>query len=133
MTKRVGIVVLFIAAAVYDGVLGVVFLLAPGWAFARFGVTPPNHMGYVQFPAAVLLVFAALFAAVARAPERNRDLIPYGMGLKVSYCVVVFGHWLAAGIPGMWKPFAVIDLVFLTLFAWAYAALRPSGEPVTEV
>jgi len=28
------------------------------------------------------------------------------------------------GIPGMWKPFAVIDVVFLVLFAWAYARLR---------
>jgi hypothetical protein len=27
----------------------------------------------------------------------------------------------------MWKPFAVIDLVFFALFAWAYARLRSRG------
>jgi len=35
----------------------------------------------------------------------------------------VFYHWFSAGLPGMWKPFAVCDLVFLALFVLAYAAL----------
>ena len=43
--------------------LGLVFLLSPGWVFHAFAVTPPNHMGYVQFPAALLIVFAIMFAA----------------------------------------------------------------------
>ena len=47
----------------------------------------------------------------------------YGIGLKVSYCGVVFWHWFTAGIPSMWKPFAVADLVFLVLFVWAYLRL----------
>jgi len=84
-----------------------------------------NHFGYAQFPGALLIVFALMYLAIARRPVANRNLIPYGMLLKVSYCGVVFYHWLSAGIPGMWKPFAVIDLVFLILFAWAYRAIPP--------
>jgi hypothetical protein len=38
------------AAALYGGILGVAVLLAPGLALERFGVTPPNHAGDVQFP-----------------------------------------------------------------------------------
>jgi hypothetical protein len=121
---------LFAVAAVYDGLLGLAFLCAAPPLFARFEVTPPNHFGYVHFPAALLIVFALLFVAVARRPYENRNLIPYGMLLKVSYCGVAFYHWFSAGIPSIWKPFAVLDLLFLAAFAWAYAALArpPVGD-----
>ena len=125
---------LFIVAAAYDGLLGAAFLVASPALFEWCDVTPPNHPGYVQFPAALLIVFALMFLAVAVNPAGNRNLIPYGILLKLSYCGVVLYHWLTAGIPGMWKPFCVIDLVFLILFVWAWAALRGvnarSGEPV---
>ncbi|MDD4050292.1 MAG: hypothetical protein PHR28_00155 [candidate division Zixibacteria bacterium] len=114
---------LFVVAALYDGVLGIVFLLAGGDVFAWYGVTPPNHFGYVQFPGALLIVFGLMFLAVARNPVANRNLIPYGILLKISYCGVVFYYWFRTGLPNMWKPFAVFDLVFLVLFIWAYTAL----------
>jgi hypothetical protein len=124
MKKDVGIRVLFLVAAVYDGALGLLFLFSPEAVFDWFEVTPPNHVGYVQFPAALLVVFAILFLAIVRSPARNRGLIPYGILLKVSYCGVVAYHWFGAGIPFMWKPFAVADLGFAVLFVWAYGALR---------
>jgi hypothetical protein len=111
---------LFFVAALYDGLLGLAFLVAADWIFQAAHVTPPNHFGYVQFPGAILMVFAVMFLAVARRPRENRGLIPYGMLLKVSYCGVVGYHWLAGGIPSLWKPFVVIDLVFLILFFLAY-------------
>ncbi len=119
---------LFLVAAVYDGLLGLVGLFGTEWFFQTFGVTPPNHPGYVQFPAALLVVFALMFVAVARHPAKNRDLIPYGMLLKVSYSGVVIYHWVAVGLPWVWKPFAVIDVVFLVLFVWAYAQLRSPAK-----
>ena len=111
------------------GVLGVAFLIAGGAIFDWFGVTPPNHPGYVQFPAALLVVFAIMFAAIARNPAGNRDLIPYGMLLKVAYCGVVFRHWFAGGLPDMWKPLCIADLVFLVLFVWAWKSLRGADGP----
>ncbi len=124
MKNKPMITVLFVIAALYDGSLGIAFLVVGGGIFQWFGVPPPNHPGYVQFPAALLVVFALMFLAVARNPVKNRGLIPYGMLLKVSYCGVVFFHWFTSGIPGMWKPFAIFDLVFFFLFAWAYVALQ---------
>lgn len=115
--------VLFSIAALYDGILGLMFLFSPYFVFDLFEITPPNHPGYVQFPAALLIVFAFIFLAIARRPKQNRNLIPYGMLLKVSYCGVVFWYWSTAGIPSMWKPFAVADLVFLALFIWAWLRL----------
>ena len=58
MKTPVWIPILFGLAALYDGLLGLLFLLAPGYPFQLFSVVPPNHLGYVQFPAAVLLIFA---------------------------------------------------------------------------
>jgi hypothetical protein len=83
----------------------------------------------VQFPAALLVVFALMFLAVARDPERNRNLIPYGILLKVAYCGIVTYYWIVTGVPDMWKPFAAADFAFLVGFAWAYAALgRPPSR-----
>lgn len=118
---------LFIIAALYDGVLGIIFLFTSGRVFEAYGTIPPNHPGYVQFPAALLLIFAIMFAAIARDPIHNRRLIPYGIMLKLSYCGIVFFHWLDGGISGMWKPFAIFDLVFLVLFALAFSALGKSS------
>lgn len=125
MKNLIWVRVLFAIAAIYDLALGVFFLVAAPWAYETAGVTPPNHWGYIHFPAALLIVFGFMFFAIAARPNQNRNLIPYGVGLKVAYCAVVFGHWFAAGLPGMWKPFAVVDLVMAVLFLWAYAALRP--------
>ncbi len=115
---------LFSVAALYEGLLGVTFLFGGGALFQWFGVTPPNHLGYVQFPAALLVVFAIMFMTIAANPVRNRNLILYGILLKVSYCGVVLFHWLTAGIPSMWKPFCLFDFVFLIAFAWAWVALQ---------
>ena len=119
---------LFIVAALYDGILGVVFLLAGPAVFRWFAVTPPNHWGYIQFPAALLLIFAIMFAMIAAAPVANRNLIPYGMLVKLSYSGLTFYHWAMAGVPTMWKPFAVIDVIFLALFAWSYLRLRATRD-----
>jgi uncharacterized membrane protein YfcA len=120
MKTKAAIPALFLVAAVYDGLLGLAFLLLAGDIFAWFNVTPPNHPGYIQFPALLLIAFAAMYGAIARNPVANRNLIPFGMLLKVAYCGVVFGYWLRGGIPNLWKPGAVADLVFLALFYAAY-------------
>ncbi len=123
MKKQPAIIWLFIVAALYDGILGLAFLFASQAVFQWFNVTPPNHIGYAQFPGALLLVFGLMYLAVAKNPIENRNLIPYGILLKVSYCGIVFYHWFSAGIPNMWKPFAIVDLFFLALFFWAYSAI----------
>jgi len=114
---------LFAVAAAYDGAIGLALLFAMASVLGWFGVALPNHPGYLQFPAALMLVFAAMFVQVARDPFRNRILIPYGILLKVSYCAVAFFHWFAGELPSVWKLLAVIDLVFLPLLVWAYSDL----------
>jgi hypothetical protein len=120
--------VLFWLACLYDGGLGALFLAAPRWAFNACGTPLPNHLGYVQFPAALLLVFGLMFATVALQPRAHRDLIVYGVLLKFSYSSIALAYWAAEGIPFMFKPFAIIDLVFLVLFLWAYGSIGSTTE-----
>ncbi len=124
---------LFWIAALYDGVLGLLFIIAPGYPYELFGVTPPNHMGYVQFPAALLLIFALIFINIARDPVANRGLIIYGILLKAAYCGVCGWYWIATGLPGMWKPFCIVDLLMGLLFILAYGKLPAAGSRRGEV
>lgn len=111
---------MFIVAGLYDGILGIAFLFFPMGIFEAYHVTPPNHVGYVQFPALLLIIFAAMFFRIASDPVRQRELIPYGVALKLAYSGLVFGHQLAGGIPSMWMLWAWADLVFMLLFIAAW-------------
>jgi hypothetical protein len=126
MKSRTSIAGLFYVAGAYDAILGIVFLLFAFPIYDWFEIPRPNHIGYVQFPAALLIVFGLMFFSIARDPIRNRNLVPYGVLLKVSYCAVVFGHWFTAGLPNLWKPFAFIDVAFGLLFVWAYISVGRS-------
>jgi hypothetical protein len=123
MSTERAIRLLFWFAGLYDGLLGAAFLVAPATLFAYFRIEPPNHYGYVQFPAAILVIFGLMFFAVAVNPRRNRNLIPYGILFKVAYCGTVFGYWFSSGLPLLWKPFAVFDVIFAGLFFWSWRLL----------
>ena len=69
-----------------------------------------------------------MFVRIAQAPQQRTELILYGMLLKVAYCSVTFAYWFSSDIPWVWKPFAIIDLVTLGLFAWSWKVLQsPHG------
>ena len=123
MNQKSLITSLFAISALYDGVLGILFLISPYYLFNVFQVEVPNHPGYVQFPAAILIIFGLMFAAIAVDPFRNRNLIPYCILLKLSYSGIVFYYWATTGVPAMWKPFAIADLGFMLLFVWAFMAI----------
>jgi hypothetical protein len=119
---------LFYVAGAYDGLLGIAFLLFWPSIFRFYDVTPPNHPGYVQFPALLLVVFGFMFVQIARNPDLNRGLIVYGIALKAAYCGVVFWYRITGGIPTMWLPWAWIDLAFLILFVMARRARLGAGS-----
>jgi hypothetical protein len=122
--------VFYVVAGLYDGILGIAFLFSPAAIYAMYAVEPPNHMAYVQFPALLLIIFAAMFFRIARDPVKNRDLILYGCALKVSYCSMVFWYQATSTIPAMWVPWAWADLVFLVLFIYTWRALGREAQAV---
>lgn len=114
----------FLVAGIYDLVLGIGFLFFPLLLFNWFKVMPPYHLSYVQFPAALLIIFAVMFFNIAQDPVGKMLLIPYGIMLKFAYCGVVFWYWLFSDISYMWKPFAIADLFFIIAFLWCYYTIR---------
>ncbi len=116
--------VLFIASGIYDALLGLAFLLFGLEVFRFAGVTPPNHIGYIQFPALLLVLFGIMFLGIAKDPGGRYECIPFGMGLKFAYFGVVFWHQLHGGVPFLWIPWAWADLIFFLLFFAAWRNLR---------
>lgn len=57
---------------------------------------------------------------MAHDPVGNRNLILYGMLLKLSYTGVVAYYWLTTDCPLLFQPFAIIDAVMFVLFLVAY-------------
>ena len=113
----------FVVAGLYDGILGLLFLLIPYQLFGLTNVPPPNHVGYIQFPALLLIIFGIMFLNIARNPFANRNLILYGILLKAAYSGVVVSHWILGNMPIMWIFFAFFDLIFLVLFVVARRVL----------
>ena len=114
---------LFAISGLYDFVIGLAFLLFGRQLFDATRVPQPEHWGYIRFGALMLMIFGIMFFAVAGDPVGNRNLIPYGMLLKLSYVGLVSYYWIATGCPTLFKPFAVIDAVMFVLFLIAY--LKP--------
>ena len=119
---------IFIFAAVYDLLLGIAVMLFQGQIFTWYGVEPPNHPGYVAFGAAVVIIFGIGFALVARAPQRNCDLIGLGVLFKLAYAGTVLHYHFTIGIPSMWVPWAYADLLFAVLFILALRALPATAD-----
>jgi hypothetical protein len=68
--------------AIYDGVIAAAFLIAPSALFRIGRVVPPNHLGYVQFSALLLIIFAVMFVRAAVDPLGRRDVNPLRHGLE---------------------------------------------------
>lgn len=117
--------ILFAISALYDFIIGLTFLIRGPQLFDATGVPQPNHWGYIYFGSLMLMIFGIMFASIAWRPARNRELICYGVLLKLSYVGLVGYYWFtsAQGIPWLFKPFFFIDLVMLVLFVMAYVAI----------
>ncbi len=120
---------MFLVAAIYDLVLGIVFLVGYKPLMARLGMELPNHAGYILLPAALITIFGVGFWMIYRAPRRNRDIIKMGILFKFAYSGIVLWFYSRGEMPVLWAVFAAIDLVFLLLFAMALRAIpAPAAE-----
>jgi hypothetical protein len=119
-------------SGIYEAVIGVAFLFGASALFRTFHVTPPNHDGYIRFPALVLLIFAVMFFRGAVDPVGRRDVLLYGAALKLSYFGLVFWYRFQGGVPAMWIPFAYADVAFFALFLLGWRSVSKSSEPVRQ-
>ena len=114
----------FMASAVYDILLGLIFGLFYKTVYNTFETTLPNHAGYIQLIALYILIFGVGFWYVAKNPLAHLGIIRLGIMMKIAFIVVVKGHLLFGSVPSFYIPFAVIDTVFLVLFVMAESVVR---------
>jgi hypothetical protein len=126
---------LFATAAIYDVVLGVVFLFFGRWAFDILDIEEKYpEGGFIQLIGGFVLVLGIAYYLIWRSDLwRNRDLVAIGALYKLAYTGV--GLWIAVfdELPHLlflWA-FGVADAVFLVLMVECLVYLY-QHRPLTE-
>lgn len=125
---------LFLLAAIYDLVLGVVFTFFYRPAFELVDVTPPEG-GYVPLLGSFLFVVGVAYYLIWRGDlARNRDMIAIGTLYKLAYASIALIFWAIGDIPHVLfaAVFGLADLVFFALMleCWLYLG-RPAATEET--
>jgi hypothetical protein len=126
---------LFLTAAVYDLVLGIVFLFFARQAFGLLGAENalPEHGGFVWLIGAFLFVIGIGYWLIYRGDlQRNRDLIAIGSLYKLAYVAVALFTLAVGEYPHLSFVliFGTADLVFFVLMTECWAFLgRKSAQP----
>ena len=121
---------LFLVAAVYDLVLGVVFTFFYKPAFELVDVTPPEG-GYIPLLGSFLFVIGVAYYLIWRGDlARNRDMILVGTLYKLAYASIALIFWAIGDIPhvAFAAVFGLADVVFLVLMleCWLYLGRQPT-------
>ena len=113
---------LFAIAAVYDVLLGIIFIFFSARAFDALGIREklPAFGGYLTLLGAFVFVIGIAYLLIARGDlRRNRDLILVGTLYKLAYSATAFYYWLTGNIPHVIfvALFGVADALFFVLMA----------------
>ncbi len=111
---------LFLIAAIYDFILGIVFIFFYKPAFKLLGISEalPEFGGYLSLIGAFLFVIGVAYYLIYRGDlKANRDLIMVGALYKLAYCLVSFVYFVIGQIPHMLflGLFGVIDFIMFVL------------------
>ena len=113
---------LFLTAAIYDCVLGIIFAFFYKFVYSFLNVSLPAFPGYLSLIGAFLFVIGIGYFLIYRDIKINRnfnkDLIKVGTLYKFAYSVTVFYYWALGTIPhiSFALVFGIADVVFMLLF-----------------
>lgn len=119
---------LFLFAAVYDLILGIVFTFFSKSAFDLVGIPEkiPEFDGYLSLIGAFLFVIGVAYYLIFRGDlQKNRDLILVGVLYKLAYFTITFYYFTIGNIPHLifFALFGVVDLIMFILMAECYITL----------
>ena len=111
---------LFLIAAIYDIVLGIIFTFLFKSAFTLLGIAEelPAFGGYISLIGAFLFVIGIGYFLIYLGDfSRNRDLIIIGTLYKFAYCALAIFYLITGQYPHIIfiVVFGVVDLVFFIL------------------
>ena len=120
---------LFLIAAIYDIILGIVFTFFYRDAFEFIGISEklPEFGAYLSLIGAFLFVIGVAYYLIYRGDlQKNRDLILIGALYKLAYCAIVFFYFAIGEVPHMifLSLFGVVDLIMFILMVECFIFLR---------
>jgi formate/nitrite transporter FocA (FNT family) len=124
---------LFLVAAVYDVVLGIVFTFFYRSAFGILGIADklPESGAYLSLIGAFLFVIGVAYYLIYRGDLlRNRDLVTVGALYKLAYCLIAFVYAAIGQVPHMIFVFLFggCDLIFFILMIECRLYLQKIGK-----
>ena len=111
--------IIFLIAAIYDIVLGIIFTFFHKTAYSFLNISLPQNTGYLSLIGVFLLVIGIAYYFIYKGDlKKNIDLIKVGTLYKVAYSAIIFYYWIFATIPhiSFVAIFGVADVIFLILF-----------------
>ena len=120
---------LFLIAAIYDLILGILFTFFYRDAFEFIGISEklPEFGAYLSLIGAFLFVIGVAYYLIYRGDlQKNRDLILIGALYKLAYCAIVFFYFAIGEVPHMifLSLFGVVDLIMFILMVECLIFLR---------
>jgi hypothetical protein len=96
--------------------------------YAAFGVTLPNHPGYVQLPALFIAIMGIADYYIYRNIEGNRDMVKIRILMKLAYSLACFYHHFFGALPAMWLDIAIFNFIFIVPYVLFLRARRPKAH-----
>lgn len=125
---------LFLLVAVYDIILGIIFMFFTKSTFELLGIPEklPEFDGYLTLIGVYVLILGIAYYLIYKGDlQKNRDLILIGILYKLGYCTVTFYYFIIGDIPHVLflALFGVIDFIMFILMAECYFTIKKK-EPV---
>jgi hypothetical protein len=116
---------LFLLVAVYDIILGIIFMFFSKSTFELLGIPEklPEFEGYLTLIGVYVLILGIAYYLIYRGNlQKNRDLILIGILYKLGYCAVTFYYFMIGNIPHILflALFGVIDFIMFLLMLECY-------------
>ncbi len=118
----------FVAAALYDLILGAAFFLLYGPLFEALGIALPNNTSYIHLTAAFVFTQGLGYWFVYQDPLANRGIVKVGVVYKLMFSGLA-AYYLAIGelLHPVFALFGGVDLLFMIGFV-LFLREVPSAE-----
>ena len=116
---------LFLAAALYDFILGFFFFVFWHFIFDHILKIPyPNYPAFYQAAAAFIFNMGIGFYFVYLNMYRNIDIVKVGIFFKLFYTGLAFCYVFVKNMPWIFSIFGFLDLIFIVFFIFFLRAVR---------
>ena len=120
---------LFLVTAVYDLILGLIFMFFVKSAFDLIGIPEklPEFTGYLTLIGGYVFVLGLAYYFIYRSDlYKNLDLILIGLLYKLVYCAITFYYFIIGDIPHIifLAFFGILDFIMFILMVECYITLK---------